>query len=563
MNTNIIVCKRHKSNHQWRRKLFLLMSTVSLATLASSGAMAASVCISQANFDNINQSGIFSDVSTNESPNTFRLDNATVLDSLDIYIFDAAGDEVAPVDVINVTSLNPNLTTGQSLAIREVIITPGGMTTVAGASVGAGSSLTSSSGGAGGPAALTAIEVSNDQASEFIRQRRELAMADILDEPEQVDQQEPQTGSASPAPKKKKAAKKVQKTKAKKAAQVKQTASGQKPKKTSASAMSQPQKPELDVISYEEALEAAPEMEDAKYGTWAQVYADFEEHENLSPGSADNPTRKKKSFGFLGGFDYIFAAPGQPQKFLQLGFFAGHNKTKSTFSDTTNVTGASQKDEGGFLGGYANYHDGPFTLELMTKLDLFQHTKRQTVSTSTIPSCNSGEVLLVDDSADLDAVVAQVAQSGKVSENNYTIGGNIYYRIELGGNSWIEPLAGATYTYTDFGSGAAALNLQDGEVLRLQGGLRTGTSQPLGNLTFTASLTGIIYSDVYIDGFALPQAGAVSTASNVDEGKIRALGQLNLGLANTQGLSVGLQMDVRGGEDVYGYGGRALVRYKF
>ena len=158
---------------------------------------------------------------------------------------------------------------------------------------------------------------------------------------------------------------------------------------------------------------------------------------------------------------------------LQLGFLAGHNDTRSKFRDTENIKNASQADEGGFIGGYATYQVGRFAVEGLIKADLFQHTERATVKKQV--ACEGTDVLIVDSDADLQTAAPR---KGEVSENNFTAATNFSYRFDLSGGYWLEPLVGVRYTYTDFGSGADALDLTDGQVLRVQGGLRLGTAQP-------------------------------------------------------------------------------------
>ena len=56
----------------------------------------------------------------------------------------------------------------------------------------------------------------------------------------------------------------------------------------------------------------------------------------------------------------------------------------------------------------------------------------------------------------------------------YTVGGNVYYRFELGDGVWLEPVAGVRYSYTDFSSNASLYGLTNGELFRVQGGTRIG-----------------------------------------------------------------------------------------
>ena len=304
-------------------------------------------------------------------------------------------------------------------------------------------------------------------------------------------------------------------------------------------------------------------------GTWAQVYGDYERHSNLAPGSIDNPTRTQKTFGQIAGLDTTYRRGNEA---LQLGILGGHSETRSRFTDTPNVMSARQEQDGGFIGAYGSYQLGRFAIDGLAKADFFQHSQRAVLrrTRQDIISCPpesdpTATVLLIDPGTPLTKEVPfNQLRNGQVPEHNYTVSSNAYYRYDLGGNSWFEPTAGIRFTYTDFGRDAFALDLQDGRVLRLQAGARIGSSWDVGSrYTFAASLLGLVYSDVWVDGFTLVDTGFVSTVSNVDEGKLRGLGQINLKLDNGRGVSYGAEVAVRGGEDVWGVGGRLGVRYEW
>src|SRR5262249_47638200 len=81
--------------------------------------------------------------------------------------------------------------------------------------------------------------------------------------------------------------------------------------------------------------------------------------------------------------------------------------------------------------------------------------------------------------------------AGSVNLLNSTVVGNLNYRFYLYPNFWIEPTVGAAYTNSSYGSGAAQLGLADGNLVRVQGGARFGTSTLLSNgVLMTSILTG-------------------------------------------------------------------------
>ncbi len=133
----------------------------------------------------------------------------------------------------------------------------------------------------------------------------------------------------------------------------------------------------------------------------------------------------------------------------------------------------------------------------------------------------------------------------------------------MGQGLWFEPTAGFRYTFTDYGDDAAALGLQDGKLWRVQAGARIGTGGYYDGYRWTLSLAGILYDDVSISGFVTDAASLSSGAAIVDQGKLRALGQFAGTLSDGSGLSYTLQLEVRGGEDVVGVGGKVGLRYQW
>ena len=101
-------------------------------------------------------------------------------------------------------------------------------------------------------------------------------------------------------------------------------------------------------------------------------------------------------------------------------------------------------------------------------------------------------------------------------------------------------------------------------MLRLQGGARIGRSwfDDTGHL-WSLSLLGLLYSDVYVNGYTLAGSDLAVSASEVDEGKLRVLGQLEGSVELGNGLSLVGQANVRGGEDLFGVGGRFGARLEW
>ena len=154
---------------------------------------------------------------------------------------------------------------------------------------------------------------------------------------------------------------------------------------------------------------------------------------------------------------------------------------------------------------------------------------------------------------------------GSTNLINYGIVWNIQQKIFLSNASWIEPTAGLKYYIADYDSDAAQLGLAEGHLLRMQAGARLGTQFLWNNVVVTPILTGLVYGDPIVSGFAVTDAVFLGTAGGVasaaTQGKVRGqgIGAVKFDFGN--GLSSFVQADIRGGSDYYGYGGRAGVRF--
>jgi hypothetical protein len=144
----------------------------------------------------------------------------------------------------------------------------------------------------------------------------------------------------------------------------------------------------------------------------------------------------------------------------------------------------------------------------------------------------------------------------------------------------MEPTVGFAYTHSSYGSGAAQLGLADGNLVRLQGGARFGTSILLSNgVLMTPILTGLAYNDVVVQGGVLPafgfQAGNVPVGSvnpqlqgnsllaQSDQGFMRGEGIFALNFDFGYGMSSFVLGDVYGGAHLFGAGGRGGIRYQW
>ncbi len=333
---------------------------------------------------------------------------------------------------------------------------------------------------------------------------------------------------------------------------------------------------------------------------WAQFYGDYERHPNLNPGQLDNPTRIQITEGALGGVDTTFVLPDPfNAESLKFGILSGYNSTRSSFSDTPNTKDAFQKDEGAFAGIYGTYTHNRFSADFLVKGDFYDHEQTQITNEVTTIQCQDGQFMtaaglaemksytkvyfgqtvypygdpskiipvsggtILSNDARTATITTSVRQAGIISEINLNAGSNVYYRLDLGDGFWLEPTAGYRYTYTDYGDGAAALGLENGQLFRILGGARVGTAGIYQGYRYSASLLGLLYDDVSILGYVAEASGLTSGPATVDQGKLRATAQLLGKLEDAHGLEYTLQLEVRGGEDVVGAGGKVGIRYRW
>ncbi len=299
------------------------------------------------------------------------------------------------------------------------------------------------------------------------------------------------------------------------------------------------------------------------HGVWLEGYYDYEKHRNLNPGQQANPTRRTVSGGVVSGVDVSQFTTGSVVKGHQIGFFSGYNSTRAKFSDTTDpVEGTNdsigtlenrQEVRGAFLGLYGSAVHGPVSADLTFKVDLFDVEQR--FIERNVSECAGG------------VTVTNILRQNSTSLTNYTVASNLNYRVALSGSHYLEPTVGLRYTHSDFGNNAAALGVRDGDVFRVQGGLRLGMTQvtPDG-WVWKTSLTGLLYSDVMMSGLVItgPQGPGLSAISTpVDEGKLRAMGILETRVDVGRGYTFYGDVEVRGGQDVFGFGSRLGVRYQW
>jgi hypothetical protein len=321
-----------------------------------------------------------------------------------------------------------------------------------------------------------------------------------------------------------------------------------------------------------------------RFGTWTQVYGDYQKRDAAGPGilncctgsSLNNlaatgitapPTlalnieSRASTVGFVAGADFTSRALFSASDGFIAGVTAGYTwselklNTVATSVDQPVGTGVSHLRatlSGPTAGLYGTYFNAGFSSDVTVKFDFLtlNETFNELLATTLITT----------------TPFISFAGAGSVSLLNSTVVGNLNYRFDLYPNFWIEPTVGVQYTNSSYGSGAAQLGLADGNLVRVQGGARFGTSTLISNgVLMTTTLTGLAYNDVVVQGGVIPVFAfqGNNLLAQADQGFMRGEGIFALNFDFGYGVSSFVLGDVYGGAHLFGAGGRAGIRYQW
>jgi hypothetical protein len=322
-----------------------------------------------------------------------------------------------------------------------------------------------------------------------------------------------------------------------------------------------------------------PPLEPAvRFGTWIQVFGDYQKRDAAGPailncctihpppggqpGLALNIQTRTGTVGFVGGADLTSRALFSANDGVIAGVTAGYTSSLLKLSTSaafisqlfvgTGVSSTRATVSGPTAGLYATYFNGGFSSDVILKLDFLSLSE-------------TFNDLLATTGAPVPPFVP-FAGGGSVNLLNSSVIGNLNYRFDLYPNLWIEPTVGAQYTNSSYGSGAAQLGLADGNLVRVQGGARFGTSTLISNrVLMTTTLTGLAYNDVLVEGGFIPVSAfqGNNLLVQADQGLMRGQGTLALNFDFGDGMSSFAQGDVYGGAHLFGAGGKAGLRYQW
>lgn len=273
------------------------------------------------------------------------------------------------------------------------------------------------------------------------------------------------------------------------------------------------------------AMPKTPRMRTVTYALWGQGFGDIEWRSGTFNGI--DLGRTTTTVGGIGGADVTITNIFSAADAYVIGVLGGETSARVRNSD-----GSSARVEGPGVGFYTIYVNGGFSTDSTFKVDFFS----------------------------LSRAVPGLADQGP-RLTNYTSSYNLNYKFDMQ-PWWLEPTVGASYTLTQWDAASQALGFVDGHTLRVQGGVRVGTTANWGGVTVEPTLAALAYSDVEIRGGTLVVATGVP-AIPTDQGKVfgQGIGKLNFVWNNS--LSSYVEGEVRGMSGVLGAAGRVGLRYAF
>ena len=339
-----------------------------------------------------------------------------------------------------------------------------------------------------------------------------------------------------------------------------------------------------------------------RFGNWTQVFGDYQKRDASGPGILNcctvggipfggaqptlalNIQSRTSTVGFVGGYVLTSLALFSADDGVIAGVTGGYTSSllklntsaASTSQPPPNANGtipnpvgtgvsSTRADIAGPTAGlYATYFNAGFSSDLIVKFDFLTLHETFNDLLATTGTLNSGD--RGDAFTPKPPPFLPFSGSGSVNLLNSTVIGNLNYRFDLYPNLWIEPTVGAQYTHSSYGSGAAQLGLADGNLVRVQGGARFGTSTIISNgILMTTTLTGLAYNDVLVDGGFIPVSAfqGNNLLVQADEGLMRGQGILALNFDFGGGMSSFVQGDVYGGAHLFGAGGKGGLRYQW
>ena len=255
------------------------------------------------------------------------------------------------------------------------------------------------------------------------------------------------------------------------------------------------------------------------WGAWVQGLGNWEKD---SPLSIDDIGHRTNTYAVQGGIDRTWQGLSSANDAFVAGIVSSWTDSRVTYDNMPTTMRLS----GPGVGVYTMYVRGGFSTDLTTKVDFLN--------------------MLQD--------FAGTAPNNTVGITNAGVSGNMQYKITGAGNSFFEPTGGFTFTRTIFGSGAAALDLQDSSTLRLQAGARLGTTWEVNGITIDSSLKALVYGNAIVTGTSITASVLGNSVAIIptDQGLVRGEVDPSLSFNLADGYSVTLSGSVLFGPAILG-----------
>jgi hypothetical protein len=262
------------------------------------------------------------------------------------------------------------------------------------------------------------------------------------------------------------------------------------------------------------------------YSIWGQGFGDVEWRSGAFNGV--DIGRTTTTAGGIGGTDVTVTNVFSATDAVVFGALGGFTSAR-----VKNADGSTAIVDGPGVGAYAIYVNGGFSTDATFKVDFFELNR----SVAGLPDLNLGLV-------------------------NFTTAYNLNYKFDLK-PWWLEPTVGFSFSNLTWDNASKAQGFEDGHTIRVQGGVRAGTSFDWNGVTVEPTLTAMAYSDVEIRGGTIAIAAGAPPLAPTDEGKIFGQGIAKLNFIWSRQFSSYLEGEVRGRDSVLGAAGRLGLRYSF
>jgi len=249
------------------------------------------------------------------------------------------------------------------------------------------------------------------------------------------------------------------------------------------------------------------------WAVWAQGLGSWEHDGALS---ATDIAHFNSTYAAQGGLDGTWRGLVSSDDAFVLGIVSSWTASHVSYDNSP----TTMQLVGPGVGAYGMYVKGGFSADLTPKFDFLQ----------------------------LNQDFAGLAPNTSIGITNAGVSGNVQYKVTWAGNNFVEPTAGFSFTRTMFGSGAAALDLEDSSTLRLQGGARLGTTWQVNGISVDASVKALVYDDVIAQGTSITTSAFSAGIAPTDQGLVRGELDPQLCFNLADGYSVTLSGNLRFGE---------------